>query len=230
MDNMGEQLSGSEKMMARSERLYLILAALFTGSLVVANLIANKFFHIEIFGKEFILSAGVIPYPLTFLVTDLLSEIYGKARANMVVIGGMVASLLVIATLAIADIMPAIDDSVVDDSTFHKVFGNSYRVIGASMIAYLFAQLIDIKIFHFWKNLTKGRHLWLRNNGSTVISQFVDSALVVWVLFVGIWTPSQMWTAILDLWIFKSMIALLDTPLFYLGANYIPRWLGNRDE
>jgi hypothetical protein len=217
-------------MSKRGEKLYLVLAALFTGSLIVANLIANKFFSIELFGKTFILSAGVIPYPLTFLVTDLLSEIYGKARANMVVLGGLVASLLVIATLAIADLMPAIADSVVDDSTFHTVFGNSYRVIGASMIAYLIAQLIDIKIFHFWKSLTKGKHLWLRNNGSTVISQFVDSALVVWVLFAGIWTPSQMSIAILDLWIFKSLIALIDTPLFYLGAFTLPKWLENQNE
>ncbi|MFT7516497.1 MAG: putative integral membrane protein (TIGR00697 family) [Myxococcota bacterium] len=212
-------------MTKRGERLYLLLAALFTGSLVVANLIANKFFHIELFGKTFILSAGIIPYPLTFLVTDLLSEIYGKVRASMVVAGGLVASLLVIATLAIADAMPAIGDSIVDDATFHQVFGNSYRVIGASMIAYLIAQLIDIKIFHFWKNLTKGKHLWLRNNGSTVISQFFDSALVVWVLFVGVWTPSQMSVAIFDLWLFKSMVALIDTPLFYLGSHYLPRWI-----
>ncbi|MBC8369594.1 MAG: queuosine precursor transporter [Planctomycetes bacterium] len=217
-------------MNTRSERLYLVLAALFTGSLVVANLIANKFFHIELFGKQFILSAGVIPYPLTFLVTDLLSEVYGKARANMVVLGGLAASLLVIATLAIADLMPAIDDSIVDDQTFNIVFGNSYRVIGASMIAYLVAQLIDIKVFHFWKDLTGGKHLWLRNNGSTVISQFVDSALVVWVLFAGTWTPSQMLVAILDLWLFKSLVALFDTPLFYLGAHYLPRWLKIRHE
>ena len=182
------------------------------------------------FGKQFILSAGVIPYPLTFLVTDLLSEVYGKARANMVVLGGLAASLLVIATLAIADLMPAIDDSIVDDQTFNIVFGNSYRVIGASMIAYLVAQLIDIKVFHFWKDLTGGKHLWLRNNGSTVISQFVDSALVVWVLFAGTWTPSQMLVAILDLWLFKSLVALFDTPLFYLGAHYLPRWLKIRHE
>ena len=202
-------------MTPRGERLYLILAALFTGSLVVANLIANKFFHIELFGKEFILSAGVIPYPLTFLVTDLLSELYGKARANMVVIGGLIASLLVIATLAIADIMPAIDDSVVNDDIFHTVFGNSYRVIGASMTAYLVAQLIDIKIFHFWKKLTNGKHLWL--------------TLVVWVLFAGIWTPTQMSVAIFDLWLFKSMIALIDTPLFYLSVNYLPKWIGKEN-
>ena len=217
-------------MTPREERLYLILAALFTGSLVVANLIANKFFHIELFGKVFILSAGVIPYPLTFLVTDLLSELYGKARANMVVIGGLIASLLVIATLAIADIMPAIDDSVVNDDIFHTVFGNSYRVIGASMAAYLVAQLIDIKVFHFWKKLTSGKHLWLRNNGSTIVSQLVDSTLVVWVLFAGIWTPAEMSVAIFDLWLFKSMIALIDTPLFYLSVNYLPKWIGNEND
>ncbi|MDP6963434.1 MAG: queuosine precursor transporter, partial [Planctomycetota bacterium] len=153
-----------------------------------------------------------------------------KVRASMVVVGGFVASMLVIATLALADLMPAISDSIVDDQTFHTVFGNSYRVIGASMIAYLVAQLIDIKVFHFWKGLTNNKHLWLRNNGSTVVSQFVDSALVVWVLFVGVWTPSEMAVAILDLWIFKALVALIDTPLFYLGAHALPKWLEAGDE
>jgi len=209
----------------RAEALYLFLAALFTGALVVTNLIANKFLTVTWLGHEFTLSAGVLPYPITFLITDLLSEIYGRRRANLVVAGGFLASLLVLLTLYLGNQFPAIPDSRVDDIMYAHVFGNSWRVICASMVAYLVAQVVDIRLFHFWKALTKGRHLWLRNNASTLLSQLLDSALVVWVLFVGIWTPRQMAAVILDLWLFKASIALLDTPLFYWGALRLPRWL-----
>jgi len=214
-----------EPLQGRAERLYLLLAALFTGALVVTNLIANKFITVEWFGREFILSAGVLPYPLTFLITDLLSEIYGRRRANQVVFGGFLASILVLITLYLGDIFPAIEDSKVGDDIYTTVFGNSWRVIGASMTAYLVAQVVDIRVFHFWKRLTKGKHLWLRNNASTLLSQLLDSALVVLVLFYGEWPAGQMASVVLDLWLFKASVALLDTPLFYLTATWLPRWL-----
>lgn len=211
----------------RAERLYLLLAALFTGALVVTNLIANKFITVDWFGREFVLSAGVLPYPLTFLITDLLSEIYGRRRANQVVFGGFLASILVLITLYLGDIFPAIDGSKVGDDVYTTVFGNTWRVIGASMTAYLVAQVVDIRVFHFWKRLTKGKHLWLRNNASTVFSQLLDSALVVTVLFYDDpdWPQDRMVSTILDLWLFKASVALIDTPLFYLTATWIPRWL-----
>ena len=90
----------------------------------------------------------------------------------------------------------------------------------------LVAQLVDVRLFHFWKGLTKGRHLWLRNNGSTVLSQLVDSVLVVLVLFAGVQSEDWMMTTILDLWLFKAMVAFLDTPLFYIGTAWLGRWTG----
>jgi queuosine precursor transporter len=213
----------------RSEAVYLALAALFTGSLVVCNLIANKFLTVDLgflgFSAPFILSAGALPYPITFLVTDLLSEIYGRRRANQVVVGGFLASLLVLLALWLGNQFPAIADSPVDSATYQMVFQNAWRVIAASMTAYLVAQVVDIRLFHFWKNLTRGKHLWLRNNASTILSQFLDSALVVLVLFSGIKPVADMGRIILDLWMFKALIALLDTPLFYLGTALLQRWL-----
>ena len=214
----------------RAESLYLILAALFIGALVVCNLIANRFLTVDLsflgFSEPFILSAGALPYPVTFLVTDLLSEIYGRKRANRVVACGFVASLLVLATLWLGDQFAAIPESPVDDETYRSVFQNAWRVIAASMTAYLVAQLVDIRIFHFWKNLTKGKHLWLRNNASTVLSQFLDSLLVVLVLFGGQQDLGWMWNTVLDLWLFKALVALIDTPLFYFGTALAERWLG----
>ena len=89
------------------------------------------------------------------------------------------------------------------------------------MIAYLLAQFIDVRMFHFWKNLTDGRHLWLRNNFSTIGSQSVDTILVVSILFVGVWEPNQIFRAIIDGWFFKILVAFVDTPLFYLISGFI---------
>ena len=109
----------------------------------------------------------------------------------------------------------AIPDSIVNDVTYNKVFQNAWRIIAASMIAYLFAQFIDVRIFHFWKRLTNGKHLWLRNNGSTIASQLVDTTLVVMILFVGVWEPSNIISAIIDGWLFKMLMAAIDTPIIY---------------
>ena len=111
--------------------------------------------------------------------------------------------------------MSSIPSSVVGDATYDVVFQNAWRIIAASMVAYLFAQFIDVKIFHFWKKLTNGKHLWLRNNGSTIVSQLVDTALVVSILFVGVWDSSQIINAIIDGWLFKMLMAFIDTPIIY---------------
>jgi len=204
----------------RIEYTYLVLSGLFVAFLIVCNLIANKFVTVDLgflgFSNPFILSAGVLPYPLTFLITDVLSEFYGKKRTNNVIITGFVASILILGVLLLGSLFNSIDGSPVDDATYNMVFKNSWRVMGASMIAYLTAQFVDVKLFHFWKGLTNGKHLWLRNNGSTILSQFVDTALVVSVLFIGVKSFDEIRSIIFDGWLFKAMIALLDTPIFYI--------------
>ncbi len=232
MDSAAPELEAlaHRPLQGRAEAVYLLLAALFVSALVVCNLIANKFVEVDLslFGihKTFILSAGVLPYPITFLVTDLLSEIYGRRRANRVVLGGFAASIFVLGVLWLGDQFPAISGTIVDDATYSTVFRNAWRVIGASMVAYLAAQFVDIRLFHFWKRLTRGRHLWLRNNASTVVSQLLDTTLVVSVLFVGSERGGDIPRMILDGWMFKAGIALLDTPLFYLATFGLQRWLG----
>ena len=114
----------------------------------------------------------------------------------------------------------AIPSSIVGDETYNSVFQNAWRIIAASMIAYLFAQFVDVKIFHFWKKLTNGKHLWLRNNGSTVASQLIDTTLVVCILFLGVWNGDQIFQAIIDGWLFKMLMAFIDTPIIY-GIVYL---------
>ena len=197
------------------EQFYVILSAIFIASLITCNLIANKFVTVDLGFKVFIVSAGILPYPLTFLVTDLISELYGQKKANLVVFSGFIASIFVLFFLWLGGQFSSIPSSVVGDSTYDVVFQNAWRIIAASMVAYLFAQFIDVKIFHFWKKLTNGKHLWLRNNGSTIASQLVDTALVVSILFVGVWDSSQIINAIIDGWLFKMLMAFIDTPIIY---------------
>ena len=197
------------------DQFYLVLSGIFIASLVTCNLIANKFVSVDLGFKVFIVSAGILPYPLTFLVTDLISELYGQRKANLVVFSGFVASVFVLIFLWLGSQFSAISGSIVDDLTYDSVFQNAWRLIAASMVAYLFAQFVDVRIFHFWKRLTKGKHLWLRNNGSTIASQLIDTALVVCILFVGVWESDQIYSAILDGWLFKMLMAFIDTPIIY---------------
>ena len=203
---------------------FLLLSALFVAALVTCNLIANKFVSVDLGFKTFRVSAGALPYPITFLVTDLLSELYGRRRANQVVFSGFFASLFVLGTLWLGAQFPAIPESPVDDAIYLAAFKNAWRVIAASMTAYLVAQFVDIRLFHFWKNLTRGRHLWLRNNASTVTSQLLDSALVVAVLFAGVMPTAEMFELVFDLWLFKAICAFLDTPVIYAVVHAFRRF------
>ena len=213
-----------------ARKLYLYLAALFITSLVVSNLIFQKFFYWypfdwEILGfRLFELSVGILPYPITFLITDIISEIFGKKSANQVVIAGIFASFFSIGILLVAGEVPAIETSPVNDATFQKVFAMSPLAVLASMIAYLSAQFVDIRIYHFWKNLTKGKHLWLRNNFSTFVSQIIDSTTVILLLCAFELLPWDIfWGLVISSVIFKILVAALDTPFLYLFVGIIRR-------
>lgn len=204
---------------------YLLLAGTFIALLVACNLIFQKFFVWEPFGwYRFEISAGLIPYPLTFLVTDLISEIYGKKRANQVVKAGLVTTIIVMGVVVIATQVPATLWSPVNDAEFVKVFGLTGVAVSASMLAYLFAQFIDIKVFHFLKTLTKGKHLWLRNNFSTITSQFVDTNVVLLLMCsLGAIQWDLFGQLLLSGFLFKLIVALLDTPFFYLFTYWFKK-------
>lgn len=209
----------------KAQQIYMILSALFIASLVVSNLIFQKFFSWDFFGiYTFEISVGILPYPVTFLITDLISEVYGKKKANQVVTTGIFASFFSLLIIYLSDAVPATSWSPVDDPLFKKVFGATAIAVFASMTAYLLAQYIDIQLFHFWKRLTKGKHLWIRNNFSTFLSQFVDTFSVLfllcsfgkidWELFGGL---------LLSGFLFKVLIALLDTPFLYIAVYGLRR-------
>ncbi len=208
-------MTNQNKLLAQN--IYLILAGMFIAALVASNLIFQKFFYWEPFGRyRFEISVGILPYPITFLITDIISEIYGKKKASQVVVAGIVASIFSMGIIYIANHVPATDWSPVNNDTFTHVFGLSAVAVLASMMAYLFAQFIDIRIFHYWKAKTKGKHLWLRNNFSTFTSQFIDTLTVLTLLCsFGVIQWGFFGKLLLSGFLFKIIIAALDTPILY---------------
>lgn len=197
-----------------------MLGGLFITALVVSNLIFQKFFYWDFFGiYTFEISVGILPYPITFLITDIVSEVYGRKKANQMVTTGIFASFFSLLIVHISATVPSTTWSPVDDSLFTTVFGATAIAVFASMMAYLLAQYIDIQLFHFWKRLTKGKHLWLRNNFSTFLSQLVDTATVLlllcsfnkieWSLFGGL---------LLSGFLYKVLVAITDTPFLYAAV------------
>ena len=233
---------------ARRERVFLVLAGLFLGSMTMLNILGvSRFIDFSFqFGDLTIpmaLAVGVLPYPVTFLCTDFISELYGQARANFLVWVGLLLNLYVLTFLYVGGIMPpaveidaatGLPPTGAYDYAFYRIRFLTMGAVAASMIAYLTAQLCDVTLFHFWKRLTNGRHLWLRNNGSTLVSQFVDSFAVITIthFYAGalpidpaqaVWP--QLWVFIGSGYVFKLTIALIDTGPFYLGVHYLSRYL-----
>ena len=216
------------KLRSQAEMLYLILGALFITALVTSNLIFQKFFYWNPLGLfRFELSVGIIAYPVTFLVTDIVSEVYGKRRANFLVIAGIFASAFALLIVIVSTYAPATDWSPLSDVEFKKAFGFTFLAVAASLAAYLAAQFIDVQVFHFWKGITKGKHLWLRNNLSTFTSQFIDTFTVLFLLCsFGVIEWALFSKLLGNGFLFKVIIALLDTPFAYLGVYGLRRFFG----
>ena len=210
----------------QAETIYLVMAGLFITSLVTSNLIFQKFFSWNPFGLyEFELSVGIIAYPITFLVTDIISEIYGQKRANKVVIAGVFASFFALLIVIVSTEAPATSWSPISDTIFKKVFGFTYIAVGASLAAYLLAQFLDVKIFHYWKKKTNGKHLWLRNNFSTFSSQLIDTASILFLLCsFGVIEWELFGMLLLSGYLFKVLFALFDTPIIYLCVYLMRRY------
>ncbi|WP_298318060.1 queuosine precursor transporter [uncultured Aquimarina sp.] len=209
-------------------RIYLILGALFISSLVASNLIFQKFFYWDFFGVyTFEISVGILPYPITFLITDIISEIYGKRKANQIVTAGIFASFFSLLIIYVSKEVPATSWSPINDEIFTKVFGATVVAVFASMMAYLFAQYIDIQIFHFWKRVTKGKHLWIRNNFSTFASQFIDTFTVLLLLCAtGVIDWDRFGVLLLNGFLFKVLVAAFDTPLLYVAVYFLRKRFG----
>lgn len=193
--------------MNTSERYFIILLSIFIGGITIASVLANKIISI---GNIFV-PAGILAYSITFIVTDVISEIWGKERAKETVFGGFIALLAVLALVQISLAWPRASFWQGEEA-FQAILGSTPRIIVASFIAYLVSQFHDVWAFHFWRRVTRQKHLWLRNNLSTAVSQLIDSVLFVTIAFYGV---MPVWPLIIGQWFIKFVIAVIDTPVIY---------------
>ena len=231
----------------RRELAFLVLAGLFLGSMSLLNVLGlSRFINFGQLGPfPVVVTIGVLPYPVTFLCTDVVSEIWGEKRATQLVWVGLLVNVWILLIVWVGGILPgfeALDPATglpaVDDAGRQPLFFELRRLtMGttmASMAAYLTAQFTDVRLFHVWKRLTHGRHLWLRNNGSTMVSQLVDTSAVVLVthlssdvlpLDAGRPVLPQLAGLVLTGYSFKFLCALADTLPCYWLVGWLRRYL-----
>ena len=245
MDNTFEQ---------KRHRLFVILAGIFITNALLAELIGVKIFSIEStfglspanlnilgFEMDFNLTAGAVIWPMVFITTDLVNEYFGKPGVKQ--LSYFTAALIAYAFLVIfltMQLEPAgfwLETNGHDDAgnvfdmnfAYNKIFGQGQRIIVASLIAFLIGQLVDVFVFQQLRSVTGSRLLWLRATGSTLVSQFVDSFVVLYIAFSGIFTGRQIIAIGITNYIYKFLVALLLTPLIYLGHALIDRYLGKEN-
>jgi uncharacterized integral membrane protein (TIGR00697 family) len=228
---------------SKKEKLFLYLAAFFITNAILAEIIGGKliligsgdFFFLLNFGffstevGPLILSVGVIPWPIVFLSTDLINEYYGKQgvrRITFVAVAMIIYAFIIIYLTMLPEAAEGI--SPVSNEAYKEVLSQSMWIIVGSITAFMVSQLVDVLVFHVFRRRTKGRHLWIRATGSTVVSQFVDSGVILGIAFYlpgKITLPQYLGFAITN-YSYKLIIAILITPLIYLGHGLIEKFLG----
>ncbi|TGG84864.1 MAG: VUT family protein [Aphanocapsa feldmannii 277cV] len=237
-----------QALQAKRDLAFLVLASLFIGTLGLLNVLGiSRFLQLgSIAGWPIVVAVGVLPYPVTFLCTDLISEIWGERRAAQVVWMGLGINLWVWFLLWLGGVLPGagIDvdvatgqpliDAAGREPVFFEIRRQAFGTIGGSMVAYITAQFADVRLFHFWKRFTKGKYLWIRNNGSTMVSQLVDTAAVILIAhYASNALPidpdrnivPQLLSLIASGYLYKLICALLDTFPFIWLTGWLRRVL-----
>lgn len=231
------------------DALFLTLTGIFLTSLVLGNVIGTTKF-VTLFALELpdwlreltpaiirndsiyrmSVPVGVLAYPFTFLATDLISELFGRKKAQLVVWIGFSMNVFMLFLMSVGQWLPNTGGVSGGIQLFEGVYEFMVGNTVASMIAYLTAQTVDVRLFHFWKRLTGGKHLWLRNNASTMFSQLVDSTAILSILYLAgnlgeqVNSVGTLITLILNSYVFKFFFAIFDTPLFYLGVRFLKQY------
>ena len=201
----------------------IFMMGLFASFFVLANLLAVK--RVDVGGLT--LTLGLLSFPFMFLITDVVNEVYGKKVAQDLVKNGFYVMLFALAVTQIAVRLPA-SQSFANQEAFALIFGAVPRITFASIGAYLVSQFHDVWAFQFWRNVTGGKHLWLRNNLSTIVSQAMDSVVFIGLAFYGVVPLTVLWSMIIGQWLVKWLIAVLETPLCYLGVMWAKDELGSK--
>lgn len=279
MPGSGSSPPSTARLHERRERVFLVLAGIFLGTLAMLNILGiSRFIVLASWGATeagwiwrwgaripasidpeawtFAVPVGVLPYPITFLCTDLISELYGRRRATFLVVVGLLLNLWVVFVLWLGGVLPEVPEldpetglppfpvepdtgeitnpGAAAEWAFYEIRSLTFGAVTASMVAYVAAQLCDVRLFHFWKRVTRGRLLWVRNNGSTLVSQLVDTTAVVTIThFYAGALPiredrpllGQLAVFVLTAYAFKVLAAAVDTLPFYLGVRWLSRYL-----
>lgn len=207
------------------EKKILLLQILFVTSILLANIVGIKIINIGPINA----SMGIWLFPITFLITDMLAEVKGKKFVANMIWSTMIALVFSYIFVKISLWVEPADRFAESNPAFVTVFQSSTRIIIASIIAFIISQFHDIWAFEFWKAKTKGRFLWLRNNLSTIVSQFIDTTLFMFIAFYQM-TPkfdaAFVWSLIIPYYTLKIIMALIDTPFVYAGV----KWLKKKDD
>lgn len=213
-------------------KLFLVLFGLFLTSLIVGDLIGGKLYQVTVLGLPLTISVGMIPFPVVFLLTDLINEFYGKRMARYVTYVGAGMAVFTIVVLQVAAWVPFAEFTNdaswtgFNAESFERIFSSSQRILIASVFAYMVAQLADIAVFHVLKKRTHGKMLWLRATGSTVISQLLDTVVIQFLAWTGKLPVKAILSIIVTSYIVKVCIAIALTPVLYAGHAVVERGLG----
>ncbi len=208
--------------------VYVVMAGIFITNAIVAEMIGSKLILIG----PFVMSIGIIPWPVVFISTDLINEYYGRSGVKKLsLITASLIAFTFIVLYASIKIPAAVGISTVTDEQFNAVFGQSLWIIVGSLVAFIISQLVDVSIFWMLRDKTGGKMIWLRSTGSTVISQLIDTFVVLGIAF---WLPGKMTTAnyinaSLSGYTIKLILAIVLTPLIYVGHNMIEKYLGDEE-
>lgn len=219
----------------RRSTVHLILAGIFVTNAILAEILGGKLIeipiHLPFLDKFPVASLGVIPWPVVFIVTDLVNEYFGRAGVRRLTFMTTGLILFAFAMIYAAMQIPAVDFSPVQDKEFNAVFGQSLWIIVGSVTAFLVAQLVDVTVFWFFRAKTGGKMLWLRATGSTAVSQFVDTFIVLGIAF---WLPGKISTPefitlSLTNYSYKLIIAVSLTPVIYAAHSIIDKYWGDKE-
>ncbi len=208
--------------MTNSEKIYTGLCILFTSFIVLGNLTYQKFISLPLGFYTLELSVGVILYPLVFMITDIITELYTKEKAIFCIRFSIIMNILIAFIITGMDYLKATSWSTIDNETFHAVFGHYGLAFISSLIACYVAQMLDVRLYQGIRKLTQGKYLWLRSNGSSCISLLLDTVIVIsFLTLFGVFPLEHMGMLIFNSYIWKLFVTIFSTPIFYTCVSCI---------
>ena len=216
--------------------IFAVMTGVFLTCLLVANLIGSLLFSFPMprmltglgLPPDVLLSAGIIPFPVTFILTDLLNEFYGPAAARFVTMLGFMMSILVYVLLTLGQTLPVDVHSPFTLTAFNSFASLYTQLFVASLTAYLIGQFLDIEVFQWFRTVLAGRFIWVRAQGSTLVSQLFDSVIVTFLAFWGTLPTAKLTQLALNNYLWKFLVVILITPLLYMGHGLLRGWIARQ--